>query len=96
MMLSELCQTFYNHPEGLDPPFTGIYDHVKDCHKFAEVVAKAGDVIVTHGMLPHAGGPNHLHYPRVITNPHVNMHEPFNLNREDGDYVSIPYPAPLS
>jgi hypothetical protein len=24
----------------------------------------------------------------VITNPHVNLREPYNLNRPDGDYVS--------
>jgi len=43
-------------------------------------------------MLPHAAGPNHLHYARVITNPHVCLAEPFNLNREDGDYVSLGNP----
>jgi hypothetical protein len=51
------------------------------------VVAKKGDVFVTHGMLPHSHSPNHLHYARVITNPHVNLSEPFNLSRKDGDYV---------
>lgn len=39
-------------------------------------------------MLPHTHTPNHLHYARVISNPHVNLKEPFNLNRPDGDYVS--------
>ena len=41
----------------------------------------AGDVFITHGLIPHTATPNHLHYARVITNPHV------NLNRADGDYV---------
>lgn len=38
-------------------------------------------------MLPHSHSPNHLNYARVITNPHVNLREPFNLNRADGDYT---------
>lgn len=81
-----LVELFYNHPEGLDPPFN-IYDHCKTSKVYTEAVAKAGDVIVTHGMLPHSHSPNHLHYARVITNPHVNLKDPFNLNRDDGDYV---------
>ncbi|KAH8901708.1 hypothetical protein GQ53DRAFT_851719 [Thozetella sp. PMI_491] len=83
-----ICQYLYDHPEGLDPPFEHIlYTHVPSCKKFGSIVAKAGDVFITHGLLPHAGGQNHLHYARVITNPHVNLTEPFNLSREDGDYT---------
>lgn len=76
-------------PEGLDPPLDGMYDHIKDTKVHAQIVAKAGDVFITHGLLPHAHTPNHLWYPRIITNPHVNMVEPFNLNRPDGDYVRL-------
>jgi len=81
-------QHLYDHPEGLDPPFKGVYEHCPTSKVFTEVVAKKGDVFVTHGMLPHSHAPNHKHYARVITNPHVNLREPFNLNRPDGDYVS--------
>jgi hypothetical protein len=36
-----------------------------------------------------------MHYARVITNPHVNLKEPYNLNRADGDYVRLSRsPAP--
>jgi hypothetical protein len=38
---------------------------------------------------PHAPSRNHMHYARVITNPHVNLKEPYNLNRADGNYVSF-------
>jgi hypothetical protein len=89
--LPDLCEQFYAHPEGIDPPFDSLnlYQHCKtECSKFAQIEAKAGDVFITHGMIPHAHTPNHLHYPRIITNPHVNLAEPFNLNRPDGDYVS--------
>jgi hypothetical protein len=82
-----ICEILYQHPEGLDPPFTGMFDHVPKCTRFHTVEAKAGDVIITHGLVPHAHTPNHLHYARVITNPHVNLSEPFNLNRLDGDYT---------
>lgn len=88
-----ICQYLYDHPEGLDPPFEHIlYQHIPQCKKFSSIVAKAGDVFITHGLLPHTNGQNHLHYARVIANPHVNMIEPFNLNREDGDYV-CPVPS---
>lgn len=89
MLTLALVKHFYNHPEGLDPPFYGAYDHCADSKVFTEIVAKAGDVFVTHGMLPHTHTPNHLHYARVISNPHINLKQPFNLNRADGDYVSV-------
>lgn len=86
-LTAALCERFYNNPQGLDPPFDNIYAHCTSGQKYVEAVAKRGDVLVTHGLLPHSHSPNHLHYARVITNPHVNLVEPFNLNREDGDYV---------
>jgi hypothetical protein len=90
---AEICETLYAHPEGLDPPCgdLGLYEHCTDpsqTSQFASITAKAGDIFITHGLLPHAHTPNYLHYPRIITNPHVNLVEPWNLNREDGDYVS--------
>ncbi|KAM5342288.1 hypothetical protein ACJ41O_013254 [Fusarium nematophilum] len=77
----------YDHPEGLDPPIEGRNcAHVKDCKQFSTIVAKRGDVILLHGLLPHVASPNYLHYARVITNPHVTLHSPYNLNRPDGNY----------
>ena len=93
---AELCKKLYEHPEGLDPPKNNdiLYTHVaKECKDFAYVVAKAGDVFITHGLLPHSHSPNYLHYPRVISNPHLNMCVPFNLNRSDGDFVSGTHPS---
>ncbi|KAM0460168.1 hypothetical protein ACHAPV_004957 [Trichoderma viride] len=85
-----VCQYLYDHPEGLDSPFEDVlYKHIPKCETFSHVVAKAGDVFITHGLLPHTNGQNHLHYARVITNPHVNLVEPYNLNRVDGDYVIL-------
>lgn len=86
--MAELCKQFYDAPEGIDPPLEHLYKHVKDCKKIDYVVANKGDLIVTHALLPHTHSPNHHHYARVITNPHVNLVEPFNLSREDGQYAS--------
>lgn len=52
-------------------------------------MAKKGDTFLLHGLLPHTASFNHLHYARVITNPHVTLKEPYNLNRADGDYVGL-------
>lgn len=79
----------YDHPEGLDPPINARNIPDMNNHKeFSTVVAKKGDVILLHGLLPHTASPNFLHYARVISNPHVSLHSPYNLNREDGNYVS--------
>ena len=47
-------------------------------------------MFITHQLLPHSHSANHLHYPRIITNPHVSLKEDLSLNREDGQYVSDP------
>lgn len=39
-----ICEFLYRHPEGIDPPMGYMYEHVPHCKKFAQVVAKAGDV----------------------------------------------------
>jgi hypothetical protein len=84
-----LAKFLYSHPEGFDPPVTrDAYSHIKDCEQFTTVVAKKGDVILLHGLLPHAASPNFLHYARVISNPHVSLAREHNLNRPDGKYVS--------
>jgi hypothetical protein len=64
--------------------------HAQTYQNFAAVEAKAGDTFILHGLLPHTNSYNYKHYPRVITNPHVTLKEPYNLNRgpKDGDYVS--------
>ncbi|KDR66402.1 hypothetical protein GALMADRAFT_106528 [Galerina marginata CBS 339.88] len=86
--IASIVKYLYDHPEGLDPPLEKVlHTHTKDCKKFVQVEAKAGDTLILHGLLPHTNGVNHLHYARVITNPHVNMVEPFNLNRSDGNYT---------
>ena len=90
---TEFCEILYEHPEGDDPPF----DHFKldlkitDQTKFEFLEAEAGDVVITHNLLPHAAGPNRRHYARVITNPHVTLNDHLHLYREDQDYVRMPH-----
>lgn len=90
-----VCEKLYAHPEGLDPVIDTpvLCKHAKDCHNFTAVEAKAGDTFILHGLLPHTNSFNYKHYARIITNPHVTLKEPYNLNRGrgDGDYVSLTY-----
>jgi hypothetical protein len=90
LTISGVAKHLYDHPEGLDPPFEleDLCTHVKTCKRFTTVEAKKGDVFILHGLLPHSNNFNYLHYARVITNPHVNLREPYSLDRPDGDYVS--------
>lgn len=85
-----MCEFYYNHPEGFDPPDhnVGTFDIIQGCEKFVTVTAKKGDILLLHGLLPHTNSLNYLHYARLLTNPHATLKEPLNLNRPDGDYVS--------
>jgi hypothetical protein len=84
------CETLFANPAGFDPPYDKqLYsDIIAKCTKFSQIEAKAGDVFITHSFLLHTQTPNFLNYARVIANPHVNLREPYNLNRSNGDYVS--------
>jgi len=87
--IAGVVQTLYNHPEGLEPPVRITTDHIRagKCKQFTTVEAKAGDVLILHALLPHTNSFNYRHYARVISNPHVSLHSPYNLNRADGDYT---------
>ena len=80
----------YDHPEGFEPPVRMTTDHIRagECSQFTTVVAEKGDVLLLHGLLPHTNSYNYRHYARVISNPHVCLRYPHNLNRKDGNYVS--------
>ena len=88
--MAGVVKFLYDRPEGLDPPIQAAnWAYVRrEFKQFSIVVAKKGDVILLHGLLPYTPSPNFLHYARVISNPHVSLHSPYNLNRPDGNYVS--------
>lgn len=85
------CETLFANPAGFDPPYDKqLYsDIVAKCTKFTQIEAKAGDVFITQSFLLHTQTPNFLNYALVIANPHLNLREPYNLNRSNGDYVSV-------
>jgi len=87
---TQVCKYLYDHPEGLEVPFDELFQHITDCREFVEVTAKAGDSVICHCYLLHTASKNHLRKPRVITNPHVALKEPFNFNRPDpSDYSMV-------
>jgi hypothetical protein len=93
---SGVSEFFYNHPEGLDPPdHNACCGHVRGCQRFTTLKAKAGDVILLHGLLPHTNSVNYRNYARVITNPHATLRKPYDLDRSDGEYVSDRGVVPL-
>ncbi|KAF2108081.1 hypothetical protein BDV96DRAFT_287512 [Lophiotrema nucula] len=88
--IAGVVKYLYDHPEGLDPPIKAANcEHISSCKEFSTVVAEKGDVILLHGLLPHAASPNYLNYARVISNPHISLHSPYNLNRPNGEYTLL-------
>jgi len=87
--IKQVCQAFYEHPEGEDSPFEIIkpYANITQNDHYTYLEGKAGDVIITHDLLPHAASPNRKHFARVITNPHTSLIDHLHLHREDGDYT---------
>ncbi|EJU05252.1 hypothetical protein DACRYDRAFT_46009 [Dacryopinax primogenitus] len=86
---TELVKTLYDHPQGLEVPFAQRWTHVRNCKVFTEVTAKAGDTFICHCYTLHTASKNHHRNLRAITNPHVNLKEPFNLNRADPSDYSL-------
>lgn len=56
---------------------------------FVEVTGVVGDVFLLHPLMLHSVSNNTLRHVRVITNPPVSVKEPFNFDREDGDYSVV-------
>ncbi|KAF2177418.1 hypothetical protein K469DRAFT_603402 [Zopfia rhizophila CBS 207.26] len=56
---------------------------------FLEATGSVGDVYLLHPLMLHSASNNQLRAVRVITNPPVGIKEPFNFDREDGDYSVV-------
>lgn len=85
-----VCEYLLKHPEGLDVPHREpLFEHIDRCTHKQRIVAKKGDVFITHSLIPHSASTNHLHYARIITNPHLTLAYPFNFNRPDGKYTLL-------
>lgn len=62
---------------------------VKKCAEFHEMTGSVGDVILLHPLMVHSVSVNSLRNPRIITNPPVQLKEPFHFNRKDRSQLSI-------
>jgi hypothetical protein len=56
---------------------------------FVEATGVVGDVYLLHPLMMHSASNNQLRAVRVITNPPVSVKEPFNFDREDGNYSVV-------
>lgn len=72
-----------------DPGYYSHLQEVKKCTKFFEITGEVGDVVLLHPLMLHSASKNHLRIPRFITNPPVSLKEPFNFNRENGDFSLV-------
>ncbi|KAK4192007.1 ribonucleoside-diphosphate reductase large subunit [Podospora australis] len=102
--IPKVAKHLYEHPEGVDPRMTPrgeenfkqnerclkwFNDCAKSCSNFVEATGKVGDVYLMHPLMLHAPSDNSLRRVRIITNPPVSLNEPFNFNREDGNYSLV-------
>lgn len=56
---------------------------------FVEVTGQIGDVYLLHPLMLHSASNNKLRALRIITNPPVSLLQPFELQRDDGNYTFV-------
>jgi len=56
---------------------------------FFEATGEVGDVYLLHPLTLHSASRNLLRKPRVITNPPVQLREPFSFNRKEKNEYSL-------
>lgn len=92
----------FDHPEGVMPDLmpkgdqTGAFDDfynqiakmIPD-ESFFEITGKVGHVYFLHPLMLHSVSNNKLRRLRIITNPNVQLREPFNFARVDPSEHSI-------
>ncbi|WPJ63357.1 hypothetical protein SMAC4_05325 [Sordaria macrospora] len=98
-----LAKHLYEHPEGVSPRMAPRGDaefkqeqHLnwfnnvaKSCSHFVEATGKVGDVYLLHPLMLHSASSNAKRNVRIITNPPVALKQPFNFDREDGNYSLV-------
>jgi len=72
-----------------DPGYFSTLKEIQNCREFVEIAGDIGDVVLMHPLMLHTASKNHTRVPRIITNPHVELNEPFNFNRENPDDFSL-------
>lgn len=101
--IPKLAKHLYEHPEGVSPrmtprgePFFSSETHMpwfndtaRSCTRFVEATGECGDVYLLHPLMLHSATANPLRHLRIITNPPISMLEPFDFNREAGDFTLV-------
>ncbi|KAK4167574.1 hypothetical protein QBC43DRAFT_310995 [Cladorrhinum sp. PSN259] len=101
--IPKLAKHLYEHPEGVDPRMglrtdpdfrqennlDWFNNTAKSCSEFVEVTGNLGDVYLLHPLMLHTASDNALRKVRIITNPPIGLREPFNFDREDGNYSLV-------
>lgn len=75
--------------EGARPGEFPFRDMIAQCHDFAEVTGRVGDVVLLHPFVLHASSQNHRPTARFLTNPPIHLKEPMRFSRSDGDYSPV-------
>jgi Phytanoyl-CoA dioxygenase (PhyH) len=79
--ISIVAKILAQNPKGLEPESFDFKGIAKQCSSFVELTGRAGDVILLHPLMLHSAAPNLLKIPRFITNPPVDIKEPFRFDK---------------
>lgn len=101
--MPKVAKHLYENPEGVSPMMrprshdkfeeqgntTWFNELAATCTDFVEVTGEVGDVFLLHPLMLHSASTNPRRQARIITNPPVSLKEPFNFNRQDGNYSIV-------
>ena len=83
-----IARYLLENPQGFLPHEAGFAQFIHECKDFMEITGQAGDVILIHPFVLHAGSRNPSGRARFIANPPVALKEPMNFNRKVVDEFS--------
>ena len=86
--VKHIAKYLLENPQGLLPHEAGFGQFIHNCQDFMEITGQAGDVILIHPFMVHAGSQNPSGRARFIANPPVALKEPMNFNRKVADAFS--------
>ncbi|KAH8894986.1 hypothetical protein GQ53DRAFT_792789 [Thozetella sp. PMI_491] len=101
--IPKIAKHLHDNPQGVSPRMTPrgepnfcqeknllrCSDLARTCSHFVEAAGNVGDVYLLHPLMLHSAASNAKRHLRIITNPPVSLKEPFNFNREDGNYSLV-------
>ena len=86
--VKHIAKYLLENPQGLLPHEAGFGQFIHNCQDFIEITGQAGDVILIHPFVLHAGSQNPSGRARFIANPPVALKEPMNFNRKVAEAFS--------